>query len=352
MISEPEYIIDWPHLGNEQAKEFLCKSLAKRKISSTYIFVGPDDVGKTTIANSFAASLLCINFDKGGKLPCGECSGCRQNQVGKNLSLSHDLGSVHPDFHLLKREPSKKNIGVEQVREFIRGLEMSSFLNSFKVGIIKQADRLSDEAANALLKTLEEPRQKVVVILVVKELNGLPATIVSRAQVVRFYPVKTEVIYHYLLNEHKATRSQALKLSRLALGRPALAVKLLEDEAFLKEMESRVTSFLNFPRQPIYERWQIVTGLLGEKATGQEATRKAERILESWQGVMRDIMLTALNHQDLVQNEYVLNELEILSRYSSPDRLLNWFGRLEEARQQLRANVGAKQALEQLVASI
>lgn len=361
MNKPSDYEIKWPSLGNEQATDFLGRTLATGKIAGAYIFVGPDDVGKTTVANAFAASLLCQSFSKGGALPCGNCSSCQQNKVektgkaeklGKTAGHKRDLTSIHPDFHLLKCLPDKKNISIEQIRDFIRELELSSFLNSYKIGIIKQAESLSEGAANALLKTLEEPRDKVVIILSVKELSHLPATIASRAQIVRFYPVKTEIIYHFLINEHGASRSQALHLSRLCLGRPALAVKFLEDENFLHEYQKRVDSFLIFGTQPIYQRFQVVSELLGEKTTGQEATRRAERILETWQGVMRDVVLASFNHQDLIQHESSLSSIEKVARTTTPERLVGWFGRLDETKQYLRANVGARQALEQLVSSI
>jgi DNA polymerase-3 subunit delta' len=352
MNKSRDYELKWPPLGNNQATDFLGRTLAAGKIASAYVFVGPDDVGKTTIASCFAASLLCLNFNKAGALPCGTCQSCRQNQVGKSAGLGNDLTSVHPDFHILKRLPDKKNIGIEQIRDFIRELELSSFLNSYKIGIIKQAESLSDEAANALLKTLEEPKNKVVIILSVKELSSIPATIASRAQIVRFYPVKTEIIYHFLINEYGTSRSQALHLSRLCLGRPALAVKFLQDENFLREYQKRVDSFLNFSSQPIYQRFQVVGELLGEKATGQEAVRRAERILETWQGVMRDVILANFNHQDLIQHESSLASLERVARTTPPERLISWFGRLDETKQYLRANVGPRQALEQLVSSI
>lgn len=352
-MSKPrDYEFKWPLLGNEQATDFLGRTLATGKIASAYIFVGPDDVGKTTIANVFASSLLCLNFGKGGSLPCGQCSSCRQNQIGNSAGLNSDLTSVHPDFHLLKRLPDKKNISIDQIRDFIRELELSSFLNSYKIGIIKQAESLSDDAANALLKTLEEPKEKVVIILSVKEMSSIPATIASRAQIIRFYPVKTETIYHFLINEYGTTRSQALHLSRLCLGRPALAVKFLEDEKFLRDYQKRVDSFLNFGTQPIYKRFQIVAELLGEKATGQEAVRRAERILETWQGVMRDVVLANFNHQDLIQHESSLESLERVARTTPPERIIGWFGRLDETKQYLRSNVGPRQALEQLVSSI
>lgn len=344
--------VNWPKLGNVNASLFMERSLRNRNISNVYIFAGPDDVGKTTAAQFFASSLLCTAYVTGGVLPCGDCQACRQNKVKEDYVISHDFASIHPDFHLLKRLPDKKNISVEQVRDFIQAIEMSSFLNSFRVGIIKQADRLNSEAANALLKTLEEPKKDVVIILIVNDLENLPATILSRAQIVRFYPVKTEDIYHYLIEKYQIPRSQALHLSRIALGRPALAVKFLEDENFLNEYTGRLEAFLNFSKQSMIDRFNVVAGLLGDKATGQVATRRATRIIDTWQGLVRDLMLANYGHLDLVQHELIIDQLKEMTRNTVPERLITWLARFNEAKVYLNRNVSAKSVLEQLVSTI
>ena len=147
---------NWPLVGNDHIVEYLAKSIANNNIGGSYIFTGPDNLGKTTVAKYFANALVCLNKEQGeGILPCGQCSACEQ--VNKQ---------IHGDVHLIKKEKDKKNISIEQVREFIRVLGMASFLNSYKIGIIKHAESLSLEASNALLKTLEEPKVKVIIILV------------------------------------------------------------------------------------------------------------------------------------------------------------------------------------------
>ena len=157
----------WPGVGNRHVTDFLEKSLQSGRLSSSYIFLGPQDIGKTAAAIHFAASLLCQNRPEGSYAhPCLDCPSCRQMK-----GSSGGLETVHGDFHFLRRADGKKNISIEDTREFIRLLSLSSFFNSYKIGIVKDADSLSLDAANALLKTLEEPQAKVVIMLTVSRLE-------------------------------------------------------------------------------------------------------------------------------------------------------------------------------------
>ena len=211
-MEKSKNISNWPLIGNGHIFEFLSKSLAKKNMSGSYIFTGPANLGKTTAAHFFAQSLVCEDADS-SRRPCGKCPAC--SEASKN---------IHSDIYLIKREEDKKNISIEQVRDFIRNLGMSSFLNSYKIGIIKGAENLNESGFNALLKTLEEPKDKVVIILTVTDLEALPKTIISRSQILRFRAVAGDIIYDELVKNYKASRSQAKNFSRLAAGRPAWAL--------------------------------------------------------------------------------------------------------------------------------
>src|SRR5690606_22718152 len=155
-------------IGNEKAIAFLDKSIKSDRLAQTYVFIGPEELGKSTVALAFAKNLQ------------GEMEG------------------FNSDLHILNREADKKNISIDQVRDFIKILNLSSFSGSYKIGLIKEADLLSEEAKSALLKTLEEPKEKVIIILLVSNEENLPATILSRSQKIYFNPVSASVIYDYL----------------------------------------------------------------------------------------------------------------------------------------------------------
>ncbi len=355
--------VNWPLIGNHHIKSFLIESFFRDNMAGTYIFHGPDNLGKTTAAVFFAKILLCEqNRQDSGILPCGQCPSCRQFRLltakdrepeddGESDSGQETISS-HGDFHLVKKEKDKKNISIEQVREIIKILGMSSFLNSYKIGIIKHAETLSEAAANALLKTLEEPKDKVVVILILSDLEKLPLTIQSRAQLLEFKPVRFEDIYEYLIGDKKIPRSQARNISRLSLGRPALAMKFLENRDFFDTYVSRMQVFLDFFGHDINERIKAIDAILPRGLSGLEQAAIARRLLEIWQGVVRDMALVGLGNRDLTQHELAEDRIAALSGKYPPAKLFGLFDRIEQAGAYLDANVSPKLVLENVAMNI
>lgn len=317
---------DWPKIGHAKLSEYLDKNLVSSKLAQTYIFAGPENLGKSTMSLAFARNLLLSD--------------------GQD---SDTFSSVNSDLHILAREEGKKNISIEAVRGLIKTLALSSFLNSYKIGIIKEAETLSSEAANALLKTLEEPRDKVIVILLASSVDLLPATIVSRAQVLYFYPVPTDEIYDYLLQDLNLGRSSAKDIAALSAGRPLLATKFAENsEVYNKHLEIAKT-FFNFFSQDISSRLKALN--LVVSGDGPLTVDKAAEILEIWQRAARDLLLYSLRCQDLVQHSALKTELEnvLATRPDSAPYFLNVLELLEKLKKYLTANVAPSAVLEQLI---
>lgn len=347
---------DWPFVGNRHIAQYLKKSAAGGQAGGAFIFNGPDNLGKTTAAVHFAKILLCQERAKGGDKACGTCPICqrfdRQPEERTEEEAGEDEASRHSDLHIIKPAKDKKNISIEQVRGFIRTLRMSSFLNSYKIGIIKHADRMSTEAANAILKTLEEPNEKVVIILITHNMELLPQTIVSRSQVLRFAPVSFDDIYEYLTKEKGVSRATAKTLARLSLGRPALALKFFEDKEFYDKYLKQVNVFVDFFSQDINGRFSAISDLLGGKTSGQEAARLSGRALEVWQGIIRDWLLLAYGRPDIVQHLVIEKELRVIQKNKQESEALRLYGSITEAQEQLRANVNPKLVLEGIAVAI
>ncbi len=330
---------NWPLIGNGHIFEFLSKSLGKNDISGSYIFTGPADLGKSTAANFFAKSLVCEAKGQ-STLPCDKCPACLGAAKG-----------IHSDIYLIEKLEDKKNISVDQIRDFIRNLGLSSFLNSYKIGIIKGAENLSEGAVNALLKTLEEPKIKVVIILTVTDLEALPKTIISRSQILRFRAVASDIIHDELIKNYGASRSQAKNFSRLSAGRPALALKFFQDKEYYEDYEELVKSFVGLLSSDINSRFSAIENILGAGARGQEAVNRAAGVIDIWQNLARDLMLRELNLVDLIQHEAFSKELEaIKSKFSLPS-LLNLINVLKQSREYLAANVNPRLALENVAVS-
>jgi len=337
----------WSFVGNPQITDYLEKKIKSGNAGGSYIFNGPDNFGKTGLALNFAQILLCDNLNKEGNIPCGVCHSCRQF-----LHQNEENDAAHGDLHLIKKEKDKRDINIKQIREFIKILSMSSFLGKYKIGIIKHAEFLNKEAANALLKTLEEPRKDVVIILITNDFEHLPRTIASRSQIFNFYPLKADDIYDYLVYNYKVPRSKAKHLARLSLGRPALALKFLEDEDFFEKYKKHVLLFLDLKKNSLEKRISMLDDLFSISKNEKVKIREVFRVLEVWQGIMRDWIFMEFSHFNLIQHEIFLEKLEEAKKFYSLEEILKLASFFKEAFENLKANVNPKLVLEELVIKI
>jgi len=319
---------NWPQIGNERVIEFLNQSLKNNKVAQAYIFIGPDDLGKSTIALALARN------------------------------LQGDPQGFNSDLHILKLEDDRKSISIEQVREFIKILHLSSFLNSYKIGIVKQADFLTLEAQNALLKTLEEPQDKVVIILLVANEDNLSKTILSRSQLLYFQPVSATIIYDYLVDNYQVNRSLAKDLSNLSLGRPLKAVRLLENAEVYKDYLKKAEIFLDFFTADVNDRWPLLDKIFTDRSYSFQATNLAREILDIGEGLSRDLLLLNLGHSDIIQYSMFSQRLEkVLQHISNGDSengivVLEHLKLIAQAKEYLTANVNPRLVLEQLIVNL
>lgn len=313
----------WPSVGNEKVIKFLESALNNGRVAQTYIFVGADDLGKATMALALAANLQ------------GQPEG------------------FNSDLHILEPEADKKKISIEAVREFIKSLNMSSFSNSYQIGIIKQAELMSAEAKSALLKTLEEPKDKAVIILLTTDEQSLPATIVSRAQVLFFYPVAAGVIYDYLLNSRGVNRSLAKDLSSLALGRPLSAVRMLENPEAYKSYLEKAVIWLEILRVNVDERLVLLDKIFSDKTWSKSATETVNGLIVMAESLARDLLLLSLERGENIQHAALKDELEqtlaVVMGDSGSAALLEQFRILATAKEYLSGNVNPRLVLEQVV---
>jgi DNA polymerase-3 subunit delta' len=317
---------NWPQLGNETVIKFLESALLNKMISSTYIFSGLKDLGKFQVAKAFATNLIFSSKD----------SEEDRDRIAKNSG----------DLHILELEEDKKNISIKQVRELIKSLNLSSFLNSYKVAIIKDAHKLSIEAANALLKTLEEPETKVVIILLAEKIDDLPQTIVSRSQILNFQPVKSELIYDYLLNNHQADREEAKKISSMSMGKPALALKYLKDKDYYNQHLEQARMFSDFISHDENYRLKELQTKYSKSLYGASGRNLAHDLLDVWELVARDVLLLENDQFDLVSYLDLADDLA-----SAKVNSLDIIKAIHRARKYLAANLNPKAVLEEFVIS-
>lgn len=196
--------------------EALAARLAEGRLPHALLFAGPAGVGKRHLADLLALSLLC-EHPAGGTSACGECHACRLFAAGN-----------HPDYLHLRPEEEKRTIGIDQIRELATFITLKSHYGSHKVVVLEPADAMTPAAANALLKTLEEPTPGSFLILCSDQPASLLATIRSRCQKQLFTPVAEPLALPWL-REQLPDPAQAGLLHALSGGLPLKAVALAEE---------------------------------------------------------------------------------------------------------------------------
>lgn len=171
-------------IGNNKIKEILKNSVIANKVSHSYMFIGIDGIGKKMIANEFAKAILCINDQNDRKL-CNICKSCTEFDSNNN-----------PDYIYL--EPSEKSIKIEDIRKLQEKIYEKPIVSNKKVYIINDADKMTREAQNCLLKTLEEPPEFAILILIGTNENDFLTTIKSRCSIIKFDRLTNEEINKYL----------------------------------------------------------------------------------------------------------------------------------------------------------
>ena len=205
-------------IGQEPALKILRHSLKEERTVHAYLFAGPEGVGKKLVARLLAQAVNCgkNNFDA-----CGRCSSCRRI---KNFS--------HPDVVWVRPGGLSYRIRIDAIRDLRYRISLKAYHpGQRKVFVLTEADRITAEAANALLKTLEEPPADSLLILLTSHLSSLLPTTISRCQIIRFSHLPTKEVKDYLVSRFKLNSDEAQFLSRLSEGRLGKALSLKEKAA-------------------------------------------------------------------------------------------------------------------------
>lgn len=200
-------------IGNEPAVRLLKGQIARDRLAHTYLFVGPEGIGKRALAVEFARALHCEK--PSGEEACGQCEPCRKIAEGK-----------HPDLLIIGAESEKSgDIGIDQVRTMEGWMSLTPFSGKLKVAVLDPADRLTDESMHACLKILEEPPARSIFILIASAAHRLPATLLSRCHRVRCSPQGIERTAAHLQEKEKLDPAQARMLAICSGGRLGMALQ-------------------------------------------------------------------------------------------------------------------------------
>ncbi len=340
----------WGLIGNKRAVDVLSRAAASGALAHAYLFVGPERVGKATLALRLAQALNCASAgarhasplqggDAEGAAPCGECPSCVRIAAG-----------IHADVRTVTVEvtdegPQRKAISVEQMREVERAVALAPFEGRTRVVIVDPADEMTAVAQNAFLKTLEEPPPHVVFVLIATQGERLLPTVRSRCRRIDFRLLPASEIERALESE-PVDPERARLLARLSRGRIGWALAMARDPSQLERRREALQSARSLAGMPVAQRMELAEQLTEEFRRDRE---KILSLLAEWQGWWRDVLLAQSGAEDGVANVDLLAETREDARGSRPDEVIVFVQALGDARQHLQENVQPRLALEAML---
>jgi DNA polymerase-3 subunit delta' len=320
--------VAWDIVGHERALEVLRAGLQAGCLPQSLLLTGPRQVGKRTVALELARAANCTGSDP----PCGTCRACRLSGSGG-----------YPDAHLIEVREGRQRIGIGDVQELQVGLSRRPSEGKRRVAVIDNAELLSAEAENCLLKTLEEPPPYALIVLTVQEAEALLPTTISRCRQVRLRPVAALTIAQYLVSRLGLDEGPARLLADLAEGKPGWAIAAAEEHGQLEAYQASLGRLQRVMRGGKQRRLEI-SRALAELWWGKSDVVREE--LRIWTRYWRDLLLFKLGLSARVAQVDHPEELgQAAGRYSVTE-LIAAIGTLSQARTDLDQNVNPRLALD------
>lgn len=333
--------------GLDYVKDYLQRALRLRRVSHAYIFSADEGCGKKTMAEAFAKTLLCEKYENntlqgslfaedeatdGPTNPCNQCTSCKQVESGN-----------HPDLIWVHHE--KPNlISIDEIREQVNStISIRPYKADYKVYIIPDADLMNVQAQNAILKTIEEPPEYAVILLLTSNETGLLETIHSRCVMMRFQPIPDALVKRYLMKELQLPDYKAEGCASYGRGNLGRAVKMATDDQFyfLKEEALSLAKSCRSLRLP--DLLNTVKGM------GDHKTEMGEYLdfLLLW---FRDVLVfKATGDAQLLVFRDEEFELNLQAQRMSYEGIAQVLEGIEKAQQRLNANVSFDLTMELLV---
>ncbi len=317
--------------------EMLRHGLESGRPAHAYLITGQEHIGKMKLALTLAQALNCT----GDNPPCDACTACAKIAAGG-----------HADVRIIglaaDEEKEKKSISTEQVQDMQHDANLPPFEGRHKVFIIDNADLLSLNAANRLLKTLEEPVPNVTFILLTVNETLLPVTVVSRCQRLELMPVNAEDIAAALVERGMETEKADL-LARLSHGCPGWAFTAAEDEGLLASRNEEMERLLEIIRGDTVARFTWVAQVAARFSQNRKAVYS---LLDTWRDYWRDLMLVKLGCHAMITNIDRKEEIDHLAAGYDLEAIRRFISGIEATAGQLRRNVNPRLALEVLMIDI
>lgn len=332
----------WQVVGHNRALSLLQQSMQRGTLAHAHLLVGPPHVGKMTLALELAKALNCAAAEP----PCGECASCRKIALGNHadvqtIGIGTDSGPAEAR--------AKTEIGIGQIKEMQHTASLPPFEGSYKVFIIDGAELMSVAAANCLLKTLEEPEDRIVFVLLATSDRTLPTTVISRCQRLDLTPLTPAEIAAELTANRAVEPSKAELVSRLCHGCLGWALTAVGEDSLLEQRQERLERLLEIVTADYEERFNYAAQLASQFGQNRETVLET---LDLWQEWWRDLLLAKTGLSEAVTNSD--RRAEITSRAGDYNlaEIKELITGIRAAREQLRQNANPRLVLEVLMLNI
>jgi len=326
----------WPVYGHKNQIKFLQEAIDNNKLANTYLFYGPAGLGKKMVVDYFVKSVFCLD----DKIKfCDKCDHCRMINKGTFLDI-YKLGD-------------REDLSIDNIREFLHKISFSNVSGHRKVAIIYGTETINLFSANALLKTLEEPPNNTSIILIANSIVNLPATVISRAQLVKFQSLHRSDMKEWLKN-YNFSNEEKETIINLSFGRPGLALKLMNDkmEQFKKSSNFilKMLSGGTFYYMQTLDKWFEILKKEYPSYKLYELGNLTREYLDLFEVFLRDILWAKLNRP--IINQVYNKEINALATKFDKKSLVQNLLSVSYARQKLNYNISPQLMWENLFLSI
>lgn len=314
--------------GQKHIIKYLKKSISNNSVSHAYVFEGPDGIGKRTVAKVFGKALVCESTDSE---PCRECRSCLLFQ-----------SNSHPD---IKTISSNSSIGVDTIRDIVKDVNTKPYYGVRKIYIIENADKMTIQAQNSLLKTLEEPPNYAVIILTTSNIELLLSTLLSRCIIKKFVRNTNEEVYQYIKANYPNSFDEKVIIS-LADGIIGNVKKIISSNDMNRLRQETYNVIKTMVKGKEYEALETVAFFSQQKDN-------IDLILHIMLLFFRDILISSqANDNSFLVNTDYLDSIYNLGEFIKPDGIRKCIDAILEAKNNLLSNSNFSLTIEVLVLKI
>jgi DNA polymerase-3 subunit delta' len=322
----------WDIIGHEWAANLLSEQAARREERHAYLFTGPPGVGRRTMALRFAQALNCLQPPAPGQ-PCRACRICAQIERMQ-----------HADLFVVQAEQEGGILKVDQIRSLQHSLALAPYEARYKIALLLRFHEANANAANALLKTLEEAPSRAVLLLTADTPEALLPTIVSRCEVLRLRPMPVDALAAHMPKEERVLAEQARLLAHLSGGRVGYARRLLASPSALDRRQAWIEEAFRLLREPHRERF-----IYAEKIAKDKDKDLIRQVMLNWLSFWRDVMICAAGADTPLVNIDHEEELRALAGSIDLESARAMVGAAENGLRRLDANVNPRLLAEVLL---